>query len=80
VPEQLRGRVNAAYRLVSWGVVPLGAAAGGLAAQQAGAHGAMLVGAAGVAVSTLWVALSPVRRLRRIDDARPAGSPGAAAP
>jgi len=70
VPEPLRGQVNAAYRLISWGAIPLGAAAGGLAAAQIGGRGAMLVGAVGVATATAWVALSPVRRLRTIDDAR----------
>ncbi|MBX9244114.1 MFS transporter [Actinotalea ferrariae] len=69
VPESLRGQVNAAYRLISWGVVPVGAAAGGLVAEQLGGRGAMLVGAVGVACATAWVALSPVRRLRRIEDA-----------
>ena len=29
VPEQLLGRVNAGYRLVAWGTIPLGAALGG---------------------------------------------------
>jgi len=81
LPERLRGQVNAAYRLVSWGVVPLGAAAGGLAAGHVGAYATMVVGAAGVATSTLWVALSSVPRLRHIDDARvpeptPEPSPG----
>ena len=76
VPEVLRGRVNAAYRVISWGVVPVGAAAAGLAAAELGGRGAMLIGAVGMAASTLWVAASPVPRLRRIDDA--AARPGAA--
>ncbi len=71
VPEHLRGQVNAAYRLISWGVLPVGATAGGLVAEQFGAQEAMLVGASGVALSTLWVALSQVRNLRSIDDATP---------
>jgi MFS family permease len=69
LPEQLRGRVNAAYRLISWGVVPLGAAAGGILAGRAGAQVTMIVGAAGIAASTLWVAFSAVPRLRTIGDA-----------
>lgn len=32
-PGRLLGRVNSAYRLVAWGTMPLGAAAGGLLAQ-----------------------------------------------
>src|SRR5260370_672932 len=32
-PDRLLGRVNSSYRLVAWGTMPLGAAAGGLLAQ-----------------------------------------------
>lgn len=35
-PNQLLGRVNSAYRLLAWGTMPLGAAAGGLLAQWLG--------------------------------------------
>jgi MFS family permease len=65
----LRGRVNAAYRLISWGAVPLGALLGGLVATRAGSWAAMVAGAAGLATATLWVALSPVRTLRTAADA-----------
>jgi MFS family permease len=69
LPDRLRGRVNAAYRLISWGAIPVGAAVGGVAAAQLGARPAMLLGAAGLATSTLWVAMSGVPRLRTIEDA-----------
>ena len=35
-PDRLLGRVNSGYRLVAWGTMPLGAAAGGLLAQALG--------------------------------------------
>ena len=38
VPNRLLGRVNSAYRLLAWGTMPLGAAAGGLLAQWLGLH------------------------------------------
>jgi MFS family permease len=69
VPEYLRGRVNAAYRLISWGAIPLGASVGGIVASQAGAQAAMITGALGMAMATLWVAFSAVPRLRTISDA-----------
>lgn len=62
-PEQ-RGRVNAAYRLISWGAVPIGALLGGLLATHAGNWWAMVAGAAGLATATLWVAISPIPTLR----------------
>lgn len=64
VPDRLQGRVNAAYRLVSWGALPLGGALGGLLAGQLGNRGGMLIGAFGIATATLWVACSPIPRLR----------------
>ena len=73
VPEYLRGRVNAAYRLISWGAIPLGAAAGGIVASQASAEAAMITGALGMALATLWVAFSAVPRLRTISDAGVSG-------
>lgn len=35
-PDRLLGRVNSAYRLLAWGTMPIGAAAGGLLAQWLG--------------------------------------------
>jgi hypothetical protein len=35
-PDRLLGRVNSGYRLVAWGTMPLGAAAGGLLAHAFG--------------------------------------------
>jgi len=64
---ELRGRVNAAYRMISWGAIPLGAALGGLIATRAGAYAALVVGAIGVATASLWVACSAVPRLATID-------------
>jgi hypothetical protein len=32
VPAELLGRVNSVYKMVGWGLIPLGALAGGLAA------------------------------------------------
>jgi len=69
VPEDSRGRVNAAYRLISWGAIPLGAAAGGVVATQASAQVAMIAGAVGMSLGTLWVAFSAVPSLRTIDQA-----------
>ncbi len=69
VPEHLTGRTNAAYRLISWGAIPLGAAVGGVVATHLGGHAATLVGAVGVATATLWVAASGVPRLATIHDA-----------
>lgn len=67
VPAGERGRVNAAYRLLSWGALPLGALAGGWLLAGGDAARAALLGAALMAVATLPVAFSPVRRMRGLD-------------
>lgn len=69
LPEELRGRVNAAYRLISWGAIPVGATLGGVVAGSTDARTAMVSGACGMVLATLWVAFSPVRRLTSIAEA-----------
>jgi MFS family permease len=44
-PDRLLGRMNASYRLVGWGTMPLGAALGGILAEVLGLRGAFLVAA-----------------------------------
>ena len=68
-PDQLRGRVNSAYRLISWGAIPVGASLGGLVTAGLGAWSAVLIGCLGVAAATLWVVFSPVPRLNQVQDA-----------
>ena len=68
-PDELRGRVNSAYRLISWGAIPVGASVGGLVTAGLGAWTAVLIGGVGVAAATLWVVFSPVPRLDRVQDA-----------
>jgi MFS family permease len=50
-PDRLLGRVNAGYRLVGWGTMPLGALAGGLLAEALGLRATFLV--TGLAVLVL---------------------------
>ena len=64
VPEHLRSRVNAAYRLLSWGALAFGALGAGQLIAAVGAHPAAVVGAAVMASATIPVALSPVRGMR----------------
>ncbi|HQZ34018.1 MAG TPA: MFS transporter [Ilumatobacteraceae bacterium] len=61
-PNRLLGRMNAAYRTVAWGVVPFGAAFGGLSAQLFGIRAPFIV--AGVA--HVVVACFALRLLRPV--------------
>lgn len=68
-PNHLLGRVNASMHLLFHGVLPLGALAGGAIAQAVGMRRALLIGAIGVLLSTMWLVFSPVRRLRELPHA-----------
>jgi len=65
-PDRLLGRVNSAYRLLAWGSMPLGAAAGGLLAQWLGLQ--VMFGIMGV-LSLAMLALMPILTNRAIDAA-----------
>jgi predicted MFS family arabinose efflux permease len=68
-PPGTLGRLNAAYRMISWGAVPIGALLGGAVATLLGPWAGMVVGAVGLATATVWVAASPVRKLVTLEDA-----------
>lgn len=64
-PSRMLGRMNAASRTVSWGIVPFGAAFGGLAARFLGLRGPFILSA----VSMVACALIGRRLLRPVDRA-----------
>jgi len=53
IPGQLLGRVNSVYRMLGWGLMPLGALAGGFTAHAAGLRAPYVVAGLLCAVSTL---------------------------
>lgn len=55
VPHHLLGRANSVYRLVAWGGLPVGAAAGGIVAAEAGTPA--VFGAGGAVMAVIAVAL-----------------------
>lgn len=65
-PNRLLGRVNSAYRLLAWGTMPLGAAAGGLIAHLLGLEA--MFGIMGLLTLAL-LALMPILSDKAIDDA-----------
>ena len=71
-PDRLQGRVNATMRFMMWGVTPAGAVAGGLLGTAIGLRETLLLAAIGVLAAVMWVALSPVARLREQPPPSPA--------
>jgi MFS family permease len=58
VPSELLGRVNSVYRMLGWGLMPLGALVGGVVAHTSGVHAPYLV--AGVLRGIFLLAALPV--------------------
>jgi len=64
VPDELLGRVNSVYRMIGWGLIPVGALAGGFAAHFGGLRAPYLAGGAVCGVALL-AALPALLRARR---------------
>jgi MFS family permease len=62
VPSELLGRVNSAYRMIGWGLMPAGAVAGGLVAHVAGLRAPFV--AAGILCGIATLAALPLLRER----------------
>lgn len=66
MPVQVLGRVNAAYKAATGGLVVVGALLGGLLGEGMGVRGAIWVGVAGLAAAPLLSFPSSLRRLREM--------------
>jgi MFS family permease len=64
VPADMLGRVNSVYRMIGWGLMPIGAIAGGFVARYGGLRASYLVGGMLCAV-TLLAVLPALRRAGR---------------
>jgi MFS family permease len=73
-PSHLLGRVGSAGHLLFQSAIPLGALAGGAIAQTIGIRQAMLTGALGYLLATLWFTFSPIRHVRHLNAPMAAGT------
>ena len=65
-PRPLLGRMNASIRFCVWGVMPVGAFAGGLLGEGVGARGVFWIALAGQLVAAAPVVLSPLVGMREL--------------
>ena len=76
-PDRVLGRVNATLEVFSHGIAyPIGALAAAAVAGMIGVRGGIFVGWAGMAVSILFLVLSPLPRLRTISNGEPGQAGG----
>jgi MFS family permease len=79
-PDQLRGRMEASYRLVQFATIPVGAILGGTAAHLFGLRSALAIGVVGLTSPIVWIAFSPVFRPHAMPDGPVRKTDRAAAP
>ena len=77
-PEHLQGRMNATMKFVATVTIPAGSILGGVLATTVGLREALFVGAMGSVFAAVPMLLSPVWRLRGVEDV--AGMPGVHVP
>ena len=63
-PDHLLGRMNATTRLLAWATLPLGGVVGGALGTSLGLRPTLWPTSAGLALSALWLVLSPSCRTR----------------
>ena len=68
IPSEILGRASASLDFVGEGASPVGGLVGGLLATAIGARSTWLEGAVGILAASLWLILSPVRRIRSVND------------
>ncbi|NGQ96878.1 MFS transporter [Brevibacillus sp. SYP-B805] len=72
-PAHLFGRMNASYRFIVTGTIPIGSFLGGYLGDLFGMKTALIIGAAGLLLAPLWVVFSPVPGLKSLPVEAPAG-------
>jgi MFS family permease len=65
-PDDVLGRVNATFKLLDWGTLPVGALMGGTIGTLLGLRAALVFAAFMGVLSVLWLVRSPVRRMDRL--------------
>lgn len=63
-PDPLQGRMNATMSFAVYGVVPLGALAGGVLGEWIGIRPTLFLAASGELLAVAWLLWSPIRSLR----------------
>ncbi|WP_379138134.1 MFS transporter [Paenibacillus sp. sgz500958] len=65
-PDHMQGRMNASMRFIIFGSIPIGALLGGLVGELFGAQLTIAFGATGMVIAGLFIAASPISKLKEI--------------
>jgi predicted MFS family arabinose efflux permease len=66
-PEHLLGRMNASYRFLTMGTIPLGSLLGGTLGAVIGVRATLLVGVIGILFAVVWLVCSPARTFHALE-------------
>ncbi|MGH2601109.1 MAG: MFS transporter [Dehalococcoidia bacterium] len=66
-PDSVLGRMNASYRFLTMGAIPIGSLVGGALGEAIGLRATLLVGGVGLLLPVVWLVLSPARSLRVVE-------------
>jgi MFS family permease len=67
-PDRLRARISGAYRVVNYGVRPIGSLLAGVLGQTIGLRPTLWIAAGGATVAFLWLLPSPIPSLRSLPE------------
>jgi MFS family permease len=70
-PPSLQGRVNASFRFAIGALMPVSALLAGLLGETLGLRPTLFVCGAGMPISVIWVALSPTRKVKDVQELAP---------
>jgi len=76
-PAALQGRVNASFRFAISALMPFSALLAGLLGERLGLRPTLFICAAGMPLSVVWIALSPIRKVRALEELAPRPQPQA---
>jgi MFS family permease len=64
-PDNMLSKVNASYRLIGYGGIPIGSFLGGYFGEVLGLYPALMIGVFGMPLCILWLWFSPMKTLKR---------------
>ena len=74
-PERLLRLINAGYRFISYGSIPIGALLGGMAGEWLGLRAGFILGTVGLLTAAAFALLSPLRHVRMLPASPEIGVP-----